>query len=45
MKRFVEFPHPSLIGFARREIHDAHPARDGIERLLVAQDVLVLASG
>lgn len=44
-KRFVELPDPSLIGFARCEIHDAHPAGDGIECLLVAQNVLVLACG
>jgi hypothetical protein len=29
-KRFVEFSHPAFIGFTGSEIHDAHPARDGI---------------
>jgi hypothetical protein len=38
-ERFVELAHPSLVGFARRQIHDAHPAGDGIERLPVVQDL------
>lgn len=41
-ERLVEFSHPAFVGFACCEIHDAHPAGDGIERLPVVQDLRIL---
>ena len=42
-ERLVELPHPSLVGFADREIHGAHPAHNRIQRLSICKNVLVLA--